>query len=45
MYPRPIEVILGAGYVCNHNYRPVVRGALLEACEVCGRCRGLESYS
>jgi hypothetical protein len=45
MYPRPIERILGAGMVCAHNYKLVVRGGLLEACEVCGRCRGLESYS
>lgn len=45
MYPRPISAILGPGYLCAHNYKPVVRGGQLEACEVCGRCRGLESYA
>jgi hypothetical protein len=45
MYPRPISVILGSGYLCAHNYKLVVRGGQLEACEVCGRCRGLESYA
>lgn len=43
MYPRPIMVVLGPGYVCAHNYK-LVRGGGMEACEVCGRCRGLEEY-